>query len=142
MNKYALRDCISINCISFTVVSVIWSLLAYLPDMMMPLTHTSYLELFACTTLISLLAYFSFQIPFSSQIFALLVLFLESVAVIFALGGGVFQWFPWKVGYILEVLAIIAAGFFITYCAMLWQNRKLAKAINEKIKERGHEQHH
>lgn len=87
MTRTDLKNGILINCISFTVVSVILALLSYIPGMMMELTRDSFLQLFACTTLISLLTAFTVKIRIDSILLLNLILFMESMLVIYLLGG-------------------------------------------------------
>lgn len=136
MNKKTAKNCISCNCISFTVVAVILSVLAYIPDMTMEITHVTYLQLFGCTTLIAFLMYFTSKIQVESQIVASLISIFNIAIVVFGVGGGIFRWFPWELKYIAEVAIILILVFIVTNYMMIWQNNELAKSINEKIKAR------
>ena len=139
MNKLRVKDCVLIDCISYTSVSMLLSALAYFsdPDLVMSvMDHIAYLQLFACTTTISVLMYFTSKLPVKSQIAAAFLSLLDIAAVIYGIGGGVFKWFPWRTSYIIEVGIILTLVFLVTNWIMMWQNREIAKAINKKLQER------
>lgn len=137
MKKKALKDSILITCISYTAVAVILSVLALIsPGFTMELTSITYLQLFGCTTIISCLMYFTSKIQVESQIAANLIQILDIAIVVYGVGGGLFQWFPWEITYIAEVAFILIVVFLFTNYIMIWQNNEITKAINKKIKER------
>lgn len=136
MDNKKLKESVLILCISYTSASVLISLLAFNPKLTMIINNITYLQLFVCNMLISLLMYFTSKIPVESQVTEMLIQFLDVAVVIYGVGGGIFKWMPWKLMYIAEVFIILAVVFLVTYGIMLWQNREVARAINKKIEER------
>lgn len=136
MDKLSLKECILIDCISFTVVTILISTLWFIGDTTILLENRYLLELFSCTTLISILMYFTSKIPLESQLLSMLLLLADVAAVILGAGGLVYRWFPWEWQYVLQVVIILIIVFFITHYILLWQNKETAKKINEIIKER------
>ncbi len=136
MNKISVKECVFIDCISFTVVTVLLSTLWFIADRTAFLESRHLLELFCCTTLISILMYFTSKIPLESQLFATSLLLLDVAVVILGIGGGIFQWFPWEGKSVLQIIVILVTVFFVTHLIMVWQSRDTAKKINQKIKER------
>lgn len=136
MDNKKLKESVLILCISYTSASVLISLLAFNPKLTMIINNITYLQLFVCNMLISLLMYFTSKIPVESQLAEMLIQFLDVAVVIYGVGGGIFKWMPWKLMYIAEVFIILAVVFLVTYGIMLWQNREVARAINKKIEER------
>lgn len=136
MDNKKLKESVLILCISYTSASVLISLLAFNPKLTMIINNITYLQLFVCNMLISLLIYFTSKIPVESQLAETLIQFLDVAVVIYGVGGGIFKWMPWKLMYIAEVFIILAVVFLVTYGIMLWQNREVARAINKKIEER------
>lgn len=136
MSRTKIKDCIAINCISFTFLSVILSLIGFAPKMMTEMTNIFILELFCCTTVISAGEYFLSMIPLDSVIAALLLRYVFIDGVIILFGGIIFRWFPLKTVYIAEVSIISAAALIVTYAVMLIKNKQLEKKINERLKER------
>ena len=136
MDHTKIKECVLIDCISFTTISLIISSLACFSDMTMPITPVAYLQLFVCTTLISIAIYFTYKIQIESQIINDIITLLEIAAVVFGVGGGIFKWFDWKLQYVIEVAVILVIVFIVTNGIMIWQNNEIAKSINKKIKER------
>lgn len=136
MDNKKLKESVLVLCISYTSASVLISLLAFNPKLTMIINNITYLQLFVCNMLISLLMYFTSKIPVESQVTEMLIQFLDVAVVIYGVGGGIFKWMPWKLMYIAEVFIILAVVFLVTYGIMLWQNREVARAINKKIEER------
>lgn len=136
MDNKKLKESVLILCISYTSASVLISLLAFNPKLTMIINNITYLQLFVCNVLISLLIYFTSKIPIESQLIEMLIQFLDIAAVIYGVGGGIFKWMPWKLLYVIEVFIILAVVFLVTYGIMIWQNREIARAINKKIEER------
>jgi hypothetical protein len=136
MDKLSLKECILIDCISFTVVTILISILWFITDATLYLENRYLLELFCCTTLISIFMYFTSRIPIESQLLAMLLLLADVAIVILGVGGLLFQWFPWEWKYVLQVMVILVIVFFVTHYILLWQNKETARKINEIIKER------
>lgn len=136
MDKLSLKECILIDCISFTVVTILISVLWFITDTTIYLENRYLLELFCCTTLISIFMYFTSKIPIESQILAMLLLLTDVAVIILGFGGLVFHWFPWEWKYVWQVIVILIVVFFVTHYILLWQNKETARKINEIIKER------
>lgn len=135
MEKLKLYDIFRIDCISFTLVCAILSALAYIPGLVMDITHVFNLQLFCCTTAIGVLSYLTSMFPVKSPFLADLIILLDISAVIFGMGGGIFKWFPWKLKYIILTAFIIIIVYTITNGVIIRQNIKIANAINKKLKE-------
>lgn len=138
MNRLTVKDCVLIDCISFTCVSVLLSTLACFsdPELVMGMNQFVYLQLFVCTTAISILMYLTSKIQVKSQITASFISLLDIAAVIYGIGGGIFCWFPWRPAVVFEVGIILFLVFLVTNWVMIWQNKEIAKAINKKLQER------
>ena len=136
MDRISIKECVLIDCISFTVVTILVSTLWFIADTTILLENRYLLELFCCTTLISILMYFTSKIPVESQILAMMLLLFDVAAVILGVGGGIFRWFPWEWKYVLQIIVILVIVFFVTHLVMIWQSRDTAKKINRIIKER------
>ena len=142
MDKLTVKTCVLIDCISFTTVMVILSCLSFHANLMTDFTNVFALELFGCTTAISILIFFTSRIRFRSTMAAELAKLLDVAICVLGLGGGVFGWFPWERMYLLEVCLVFVAVFIVTYTVLLWQTSNTAHKINQKIKEREDESHH
>ena len=136
MKKLSFKDCVLIDCISFTVVTVLLAALSLLGTPNMSISLRELLELFFCTTLIAVLMYFTSKLPLESFVIATAVDFADVAAVILGVGGLVFHWFPWRWQYVLQVVLILTAVFLITWAVMIYQSRDTAKKINQIIMER------
>ncbi|MCQ4638204.1 DUF3021 domain-containing protein [Anaerovorax odorimutans] len=141
MDKLNLKECVLIDCVSFTAVSVILSLLSFNEDLMSGFDHTMALEVFACTTLISILMYPISRISFRSAVMAEAAKLLDVAVCVLGFGGS-FGWFPWEGKYIFEACLIFVAVFIITSAVLFWQASSIANKINRKIREKEHETHH
>lgn len=141
MDKLNLKECVLIDCVSFTAVSVILSLLSFNEDLMSEFDHAMALEIFVCTTLISVLIYLTSRFRYRSAVMAEAVR-LGCVAVCVLGIGGIFHWFPWEGKYIFEACLIFVAVFIITSAVLFWQASSIANKINRKIREKEHETHH
>ncbi len=88
-------QCLLIDCVSFTVSIVLVALLSLLFSEEI-YTAESILQNFLCTSLISVLIYFTSRLPIESEILNSLITLLDVAAVMLFGGMGVFRWFPWK----------------------------------------------
>lgn len=136
MKKLSFKDCILIDCISFTVVTVLLATLSLAGTPTMSISLRELLELFFCTTLIATLMYFTSKLPLDSFVIATVVDFADVAVVILGVGGLVFHWFPWHWQYVLQVVLILTAVFLITWAVMIYQSRDTAKKINRILMER------
>ncbi len=139
MDRFSIKECVFIDCVSFTVATVLVSALWFIDDRTTLVENRYFLELFCATTLISGLMYFTSKIPLESQFLAMSLLLFDVAAVILGLGGGIFHWFPWEGKYVLQIIATLVTVFFVTHLIMVWQSRDTARKINQKIKEREHD---
>ena len=142
MDKVTVKNCMLINCISFTTVMVILSCLSFDADLMTDFTNVFALEVFGCTTMISVLIFFTSRIRFRSVLAIEFTKLLDVAVCVLGLGGGVFGWFPWEGKYILEVCLVFVAVFLVTSALLLWHTSSTANKINKKIKERENDTHH
>lgn len=136
MWPFRVKDCILVDCISFTAATMLVSLLSVFSEEQLIVDYYKYnIQMFVCTTLISVLIYFSSKIKIESQIICdAIALFIVGLVII-GVGGGIFQWFSFK-KELIQVIAIFVTVYLITNFMMLWQNNELSKKINKKIKER------
>lgn len=141
MNNLKFKDCVVCNCISYTVLTIILSLLAFNPDLMEKMTHIYTLKLFLCTTLISIFVYLTSRLPIESQPLYMLLQLLSVATVVLGIGGGLLHIFPWERNIVLEVIAVLIAVYFITYGIMVWHSNVIANKINKKLQERENESH-
>lgn len=141
MQKASVKDCILIACISFTAVSMILSLLGYIENPLTGMGYINYLQIFVCTSLIAFFTYFVDRIPVESQGVYHILMLLNVATVIFGVGGGIFHWFSWSLTNILIVGVILTVVYIITTLVMFWQDREVAKMINNRIKENEDESH-
>lgn len=136
MWPFRVKDCILVDCISFTAATMLVSLLSVFSEEQLIVDYYKYnIQMFVCTTLISVLIYFSSKIKIESQIICdAIALFIVGLVIV-GVGGGIFQWFSFK-KELIQVIAIFVTVYLITNFMMLWQNNELSKKINKKIKER------
>ena len=130
-----ITECILIDCVSYTVVSVILALLS-MPGKVMALEYRTMLELFFCTTLICAIMYGIGKLPLQSTLLEAFLQLLDVAVVILGVGGGLFHWFPWKGEAIWIVVCVFVATYFVTYGVMLLQNKVASDKINLILKEK------
>lgn len=132
-----IKDYIIMDCVGFTATAVICSLLCYVPNLKIEITGSVfYLQVFICTTLICAVQYFVVQSPVKSQIAANLITLFVDVIVIFGLGGGVFNWFGWRIKNIILAVGVGGVVFFISSWMMTIRYKELTREINKRIQER------
>lgn len=138
MWSFRVRDCILIDCISFTAATMLVSLLSIFSEQQSMLDYYKYnIQMFVCTTLISVLIYFSSKIKIESQIICEAISLIIVGSVIIGIGGGIFKWFNFNLKKeLIQVIVVFIMVYLITNFIMLWQNNELSKKINKKIKER------
>lgn len=138
MVRMSVKDCILINCTSFTVITIMLSVLSLISDKLTP--QLDYfqinIQMFICTTLIAFIMYFVSRIPIESDLLSEFILLSIVGTVVLGLGGGVYKWFSWVWQDVLNVSINFIVVFIITKFVVFWQNKELSKKINKKIKER------
>lgn len=133
--KVRLKDAVMIDCISYTFVSALLSLLSFSPRMMGEVNKIFNLQLFLCTSLIATGIYIIAKFVTESEILFNLLNFVCIIAVILGLGGFVFKWFPMKLEYILEVCLVCLLAFVVTNLIVAWQYKSDDKKINRILSE-------
>lgn len=140
--KKIIIEGLLVQCIAYTILSVIISLLALIPELMMEITALSNLSLFICPTVISIAMVWTSHLNIASEWLEKGLMFIEVNLIVYVLGGGVFHWFPWSIYYVLEVFVIILVVFICVWLIMYELHAELARNINQKIKENRYEKHH
>ena len=133
--KLTVMECMAIDCVSYTVVSLTLSVLDAFAGGM-TIYYGNILELFCCTTVICAGMYGIGLIPLRSGRTRILLQLLDVAAVILGIGGGVFAWFPWTWDVVLFVVCIFVFVYFITYGVILLQNKLVSDRINLILKEK------
>ncbi|HIU33914.1 MAG TPA: DUF3021 family protein [Candidatus Pullichristensenella excrementigallinarum] len=128
-------QCLLIDCVSFTVSIVLVALLSLLFSEEI-YTAESILQNFVCTSLISILIYFTSRLPIESEILGALITLLDVAAVMLFLGMGIFRWFPWEIRSLLLFIGVFVTVFFVTYAVMLLENKISSDRINQAIREK------
>lgn len=126
-------DLIIIDCISYTAVMLIISILNG-----MGITELSWifnLQLFTVTTLISVFMYFIDKLNIESQLVYMLLQILSIAVSVLGVGGGLMKWFTWEFKYIVITSGIFVIVYLITYGALFLINSITSEQINKKIAE-------
>jgi hypothetical protein len=134
MKRGSLKGCLLADCVSFTVAALISSILVVVtPDRMFHMTPNYYLELFVVTTFVNVLMLLTMRLPIDCMPVNMLIDLLDVAVGVLGLGGGIFHWFGWRLGYVVEAVTLLTVVYFVTYGLMIWQNRELARQINRHI---------
>ncbi|WP_102048731.1 DUF3021 family protein [Pygmaiobacter massiliensis] len=134
-----LDELILVDCVSYTVVSLILAFLSFF-DLVMGLNPRVLFQLFAVTTLICFLMYLTSFLPIESPWAEMLVSLADVGVVVLGVGGGIFRWFPWQAKYIWMVSGVFVIVYFITYGIILLQNKIASDQINRILQEKRREQ--
>lgn len=129
---------ILINCISYTVLSFIISILSFFPDMVMEASHWTYLSFLIVTSAISILITFTSLIRIDSFWIENFVILIDIFIGVYGIGGGLFHWFPWQSIYIVEVGMIALLVGIITGICMYFYEKTIADKINRKLEDIHH----
>lgn len=121
----------NVDCTSFTAVVLI--LTAVNVDFM--LNKAQILQLFAATTTIAFLMYWTDKIPIESFLLRLFLNWADVAAVVFC-AAFVFRWITWNAAEILLLLGVLTAVFAVTCAITVLRDQEFAKRINEKIEGR------
>ena len=134
-----LDELILVDCVSYTVVSLILAFLSFF-DLVMGLNPRVLFQLFAVTTLICFLMYLTSFLPIESPWAEMLVSLADVGVVVLGVGGGIFRWFPWQAQYIWMVSGVFVIVYFITYGIILLQNKIASDQINRILQKKRREQ--
>lgn len=137
--KSKLIQMVLIDCVSYTVLSLIMSSLSFATNLVMNATHFAYLSLFIVTSIISIFITLTSFIEIESYFIENLVIIAEVFLVVYGVGGGMFQWFPFQLFYIIEVGFIALIVCFVTRTVMEMNYRMIATKINQKLEVLQHE---
>ena len=136
--KQTLTFYFNISCISYTILSLVLSTLA-LFDLSMPITPVTMIQLFSSTSMIAFLMYCARKIPNTSVFVEMVVQLVIVFLVVFGLGT-TYQWFVWRWDVLLVVCLVIILVYFMTYIAILVQNKKTSDKINCIIQKKRSEE--
>lgn len=134
-----LDELILVDCVSYTVVSLILAFLSFF-DLVMGLNPRVLFQLFAVTTLICFLMYLTSFLPIESPWAEMLVSLADVGVVVLGVGGGIFRWFPWQAKHIWMVSGVFVIVYFITYGIILLQNKIASDQINRILQKKRREQ--
>lgn len=126
-------DLIIIDCVSYTAVMLIISLLNC-----MGVTKLSWMfniQLFVVTSLISVCMYFIDKLKIDSQPVYMLLQMLSIAVSVLGVGGGIMKWFTWELEYIAITSGIFITVYLITYATTFLINSITSEQINKKISE-------
>ncbi len=126
---------ITMNCVSFTVLVLIYTLLCLLG--MSVVNEMAILVLLLMTTCIAFIIFFTDKIPINSIALRMVIDLAVIMAVAFGIGGPI-GFIPLEWGYVPVVLAMILAVYFATYGVLIIKNKADAEDINKKINEMKH----
>lgn len=131
--KYYLTIC----CTSFTVVTLILSVINISVDLMSSNTWMNNIELFIVCFFITMLMMFTDMLTKNSNIFLGILVHLVDVFVpVFGIGGFIFGWFPISWYWVGIVSGLLIVIYFSIYGIMLLQVKNTSDGINKKILER------
>ncbi|MDE6953133.1 MAG: hypothetical protein K2P09_04915 [Erysipelotrichales bacterium] len=135
--KNKLIQMVLIDCISYTVLSLIMSSLALTTNFVFQtntnITQFDNLSLFIVTSIISIFITLTSFIKIESYFIENLVIIVEVFLVVYGVGGGIFHWFPFQLFYIIEAGFIALIVFFITRIVIEMNYRMIALKINQKL---------
>ncbi|WP_455543116.1 DUF3021 family protein [Intestinibacter sp.] len=132
-----LKDSIVINCVSYTAVMIIISLLNSIS--ISGLSWVFNLQLFVVTTIISLLIYFIEKLNIDSQPIYMLLQILSVAVSVLGVGGGIMKWFAWSFKSVSITTAVFVITYLITYSIIFLLNSITSEKINKKISEQNDE---
>lgn len=130
-----LIDYLIMDCISYTVVSLLLSILSSM-GIVKNMDYRILLQLLLCTTIISLVMYIVNRIVIDSWWKELVIGLINGSLVVLVMGGALFHWFPWKYQYVAMVIVIFIASYLTAYGIRLAENKMMSDKINHIIKER------
>ena len=132
---YKIIDFCILNCLSYTVASLMLSILSSF-GVVQNMDYRILVQLFFCMTVFSLLATFINGFLVKSRWTRFLTGLVNGTVIVLAIGGGVFHWFPWKTHYVVLVLLTFLLSYVIVYGFQLLENKKAVDQINQILMER------
>ncbi|MGN0550674.1 MAG: DUF3021 family protein [Acutalibacteraceae bacterium] len=136
--KNILHQMLFVDFTSFSIVSVILALSVY-TQLGNDFTAESELQLFLCTTIISVLTICIAQINRISWLLVILLQAISVEAVIIGIGGFVFSWFPITFEYVAIVTGICIVAYILTLLIWYFNRKAQANKINEILTNKGKE---
>ena len=131
--KKRINGFLNVTCTSFTIVALIYTLLAN--SIGADLTERSILSLFAVCAAVGAVIFITDFIPVQSLILRLGIDFIDVTATVFLFGGVVLRLFPFDAGIILIVFGMLTAAFAGAAALAIANERISSDAINQKIAE-------
>ncbi len=123
---------ITMNCVSFTVLMLIYTVLCLFG--LSTVNAAAVLILLAMTTCIAVLIFFTDKLTCNSIVLRIFVDLAAIVTVVFMIGGPT-GFIPLEPAYVLIVLAMILVVYFATFGVLVIKNKADAEDINKKINE-------
>ncbi|WP_068786987.1 DUF3021 family protein [Paenibacillus phocaensis] len=133
-----LKAYITIDCISFTFVILIFSGLSLL-DVLPPLTTQLALQMFAMTTCVAFLMTLTDRIAWKSLWSSILMDIVTVLFSVFSIGG-LFRIFPLNGFNIAVIGGMSVAVYFAVYGVLILKDRVDADKINQQIQAK--QNHH
>ena len=133
-----MKRIIIVTCTSYTVVSVLASLLSGF-DAAPVFAPVTMLQLFLLTLAISVLMFIAEKIAEKLDFYTLLVDLFVRLAICFGVvffGGMLFGWFTFSWGSVLQMLPLTLPTFAITYVVAYVTVLTYAQNINEALNKR------
>ena len=121
--KKQFMNIIYANCISYTILSLLISILSFTSIPVMEMNYMNCLSIFLLTVLISICIVLTSNIKIES-------FWIENI---------IFHWFPLELYYFFEVGIICILVYIITSIILYLHFHLLANQINQKIEEKKHE---
>lgn len=128
-------DCFIMDCISYTVAVLVLAGLS-LVKIVQNMDVIVLLQLFVCTSIISIIMYAVSYVTKVSGWKAVVIGLIDGIVIVLAVGGGLLHWFPWKYQYVLMVLLIFIFTYLISYGIQFLDNRAATEKINQMIKRK------
>lgn len=132
---YKILDFVVLDCISYTIVSLLLSILSSF-GVVQNMDYRILQQLFFCTTVFSLIVMIINGFLVESRWKSFVTGLVNGIVIVLAIGGGLFHWFPWKAHYIALVVLTFLVTYLIVYGFQLLENKKATDQINQVITER------
>lgn len=134
--KKRISRAFTITCTSFTIIMVMYTLLAEWMDA--PVNERAIYVLFAVCAMTSIVITLTDFIPISSAWLRYLINFLDVFLTVFLFGGGVLGMFSFTWKLALTVFGMLTVAYGGVVAAMLLSEQISAADINHKISEMKH----
>lgn len=134
--KKRISQAFTITCTSFTIIMVMYTLLAEWMDA--PVNERAIYVLFAVCAMTSIVITLTDFIPISSAWLRYLINFLDVFLTVFLFGGGVLGMFSFTWKLALTVFGMLTVAYGGVVAAMLLSEQISAADINHKISEMKH----